>query len=180
MTPSKMQEAFQAFKTAEDDKEVPKARKLQIIANLPFNVAPVLTVMWLKWMAGFPEHVTARPVKIHGTKRPLSGSKAESKSNSSTMPVVDVHADLEADVFSMGQHFMATRPAIDMLLVFQKEVAKRICAAVDSPGYSRISVLAQYVCDVQYVYEISGSRFVPQPTVTIFAFLGFFVFSWHC
>ncbi|GLR65573.1 ribosomal RNA small subunit methyltransferase A [Acidocella aquatica] len=50
-------------------------------------------------------------------------------------------------------------------LMFQLEVAQRICAAPNTPAYGRISVLAQWLCDVAIVMQIPASAFAPPPKV---------------
>ncbi len=50
-------------------------------------------------------------------------------------------------------------------LMFQDEVAERICAAPDTPAYGRLSVLAQWICDAQYRMRIPPTAFVPPPKV---------------
>jgi len=53
-----------------------------------------------------------------------------------------------------------------MTLMFQKEVAQRICAKVDDKHYGRLAVLAQWLCDVQYGFDIPPQAFTPPPKVT--------------
>jgi len=53
-----------------------------------------------------------------------------------------------------------------MTLMFQKEVAERLAAAPRTKAYGRLSVLAQYVCDVELLFDISPQAFVPPPKVT--------------
>jgi 16S rRNA (adenine1518-N6/adenine1519-N6)-dimethyltransferase len=50
-------------------------------------------------------------------------------------------------------------------LMFQLEVAERIAAAPDTPAYGRLSVLAQFVCEVGLLMRIPPSAFVPPPKV---------------
>lgn len=50
-------------------------------------------------------------------------------------------------------------------LMFQDEVAERICAAPDTPAYGRLSVLAQWICTAEYRMRIPPSAFVPPPKV---------------
>jgi 16S rRNA (adenine1518-N6/adenine1519-N6)-dimethyltransferase len=52
-----------------------------------------------------------------------------------------------------------------MTLMFQQEVAARICAAPGSPDYGRLSVLAQLVCAVSLRLRLPPSAFVPPPSV---------------
>ena len=50
-------------------------------------------------------------------------------------------------------------------LMFQKEVADRIVAAPGSSAYGRLSVLAQYRCDVRIVMNLPARAFTPPPRV---------------
>ncbi|NDE90144.1 MAG: 16S rRNA (adenine(1518)-N(6)/adenine(1519)-N(6))-dimethyltransferase RsmA [Alphaproteobacteria bacterium] len=50
-------------------------------------------------------------------------------------------------------------------LMFQKEVAERITAKVDSKAYGRLSVLCQFCCDVEYAFTIPARAFTPPPKI---------------
>ena len=52
-----------------------------------------------------------------------------------------------------------------MTLMFQQEVADRIAAPPDSSAYGRLSVLAQWVCDVTMLLRLPPAAFVPPPKV---------------
>lgn len=52
-----------------------------------------------------------------------------------------------------------------MTLMFQLEVAERICAQPGTSAYGRISVLAQYLCDVTMLMRIPAGAFAPPPKV---------------
>jgi 16S rRNA (adenine1518-N6/adenine1519-N6)-dimethyltransferase len=52
-----------------------------------------------------------------------------------------------------------------LTLMFQQEVAARICAAADTAEYGRLGVLAQWTCDVDIVLRLPPSAFVPPPKV---------------
>jgi len=53
-----------------------------------------------------------------------------------------------------------------MVLMFQREVAERIVATPGSKTYGRLSVLAQWRCEVKLLFDIAPSAFVPPPKVT--------------
>lgn len=63
---------------------------------------------------------------------------------------------------------MRDRPgAYDMMvLMFQKEVADRIIAPPDSKVFGRLSVIAQWLCHVDRVFDLPPSAFTPPPKVT--------------
>jgi 16S rRNA (adenine1518-N6/adenine1519-N6)-dimethyltransferase len=52
-----------------------------------------------------------------------------------------------------------------MVLMFQREVAERICAAPDTPAYGRLSVLAQFLCRAELGLRLPPAAFVPPPQV---------------
>jgi len=52
-----------------------------------------------------------------------------------------------------------------LTLMFQQEVAERICAAPDTPAYGRLSVLAQWICAAELRLRIPPTAFVPPPKV---------------
>jgi 16S rRNA (adenine1518-N6/adenine1519-N6)-dimethyltransferase len=53
-----------------------------------------------------------------------------------------------------------------MTLMFQKEVAERITAAHGSKEYGRLSVYAQWLCDIRYDMELPPGAFSPPPKVS--------------
>ena len=53
-----------------------------------------------------------------------------------------------------------------LVLMYQKEVALRLAAAPRSKDYGRLSVLAQWLCEVELLFDISPKAFVPPPKVT--------------
>jgi 16S rRNA (adenine1518-N6/adenine1519-N6)-dimethyltransferase len=52
-----------------------------------------------------------------------------------------------------------------LTLMFQQEVADRMCAAPGSAEYGRLSVLVQWTCDAGIALRIPPSAFVPPPKV---------------
>jgi 16S rRNA (adenine1518-N6/adenine1519-N6)-dimethyltransferase len=53
-----------------------------------------------------------------------------------------------------------------LVLMFQQEVAERICAAPGSAAYGRLSVMAQWVCATELRLRIPPAAFVPPPKVS--------------
>ena len=53
-----------------------------------------------------------------------------------------------------------------LTLMFQLEVAERICAPPDTPAYGRLGVLAQFCCEADIAMRIPPSAFTPPPSVT--------------
>jgi len=60
-----------------------------------------------------------------------------------------------------------------MILMFQKEVAERILANVNSKEYSRITILSKWKFDIKKITDIKPNSFFPKPKVnsTVLEFL---------
>ncbi len=52
-----------------------------------------------------------------------------------------------------------------MTLMFQLEVAQRISSPPNTAAYGRLSVLAQWLCDVELMFQIPPAAFSPPPKV---------------
>jgi 16S rRNA (adenine1518-N6/adenine1519-N6)-dimethyltransferase len=52
-----------------------------------------------------------------------------------------------------------------LTLMFQQEVADRICATPGSAAYGRLTVLAQWICQATLLFRIPPAAFVPPPKV---------------
>lgn len=79
-----------------------------IVANLPYNIATVLLLNWLRQASSFDS----------------------------------------------------------MTLMFQKEVAMRLCARPNTSDYGRLSVMTQWLCKAERKFDIPANAFTPQPKVT--------------
>ncbi|MEQ8391136.1 MAG: 16S rRNA (adenine(1518)-N(6)/adenine(1519)-N(6))-dimethyltransferase RsmA [Thalassospira sp.] len=53
-----------------------------------------------------------------------------------------------------------------LTLMFQKEVAERVVAGPKSKAYGRLSILCQYLCDCDILFDVHRSAFTPPPKVT--------------
>ncbi len=60
-----------------------------------------------------------------------------------------------------------------MILMFQKEVAERILANVDTKHYSRITILSKWKFDIKKITDVKPNSFFPKPKVhsTVLEFL---------
>lgn len=54
----------------------------------------------------------------------------------------------------------------NMILMFQKEVAQRITASPGNKAYGRLSVLSQWLCEAELLFDIAPGAFTPPPKVT--------------
>ncbi len=52
-----------------------------------------------------------------------------------------------------------------MILMFQKEVGERIVAKPDSDAYGRLSILAQWLCQTEFLFTVPRGAFNPPPKV---------------
>ena len=52
-----------------------------------------------------------------------------------------------------------------LTLMFQKEVAERIMAPINTKDYGRISVLAQLTCKIEKLFDLNPNCFTPAPKV---------------
>lgn len=52
-----------------------------------------------------------------------------------------------------------------MVLMFQKEVAMRICAKVNTKEYGRLSIISQLTCSTEKLFDVSSRAFFPPPKV---------------
>ena len=52
-----------------------------------------------------------------------------------------------------------------MLLMFQKEVAQRICAKCGDAHYGRLAILAQWLMRCKIIFDLPPQAFTPPPKV---------------
>lgn len=53
----------------------------------------------------------------------------------------------------------------DMHFMLQREVVERICAGVNTEAYGRLSIMVQYHCQTEHVFNVSAEAFWPKPKV---------------
>ncbi len=53
-----------------------------------------------------------------------------------------------------------------LTLMFQKEVAQRICAKFGDKDYGRLSILCAWLTDTKILFNIEKSAFTPEPKIT--------------
>ena len=53
----------------------------------------------------------------------------------------------------------------DMHFMLQKEVVERICAEPGSKKYGRLTVMMQYYCDTEFLFDVPPESFDPAPKV---------------
>lgn len=63
-------------------------------------------------------------------------------------------------------HLFEFRSSIsDMLFMLQKEVVDRLTAKPSTKDYGRLSVMAQYFCEIHYLFDVGSDAFSPPPKV---------------
>ncbi|KAF8975516.1 Dimethyladenosine transferase 1, mitochondrial [Entomortierella lignicola] len=68
-------------------------------------------------------------------------------------------------MMALQQGIFQSKNKVSMTLMFQKEVAEGIAAPPNHPQRSRLSIMAQSLCDVKLAYKVSSGVFVPKPKV---------------
>ncbi len=64
-------------------------------------------------------------------------------------------------------HLLTFAPLVqDMTFMLQKEVVDRICAPPGSKKYGKLSVMMQYYCQPEWLFDVSPESFDPIPQVT--------------
>ncbi|KTC64634.1 dimethyladenosine transferase (plasmid) [Legionella adelaidensis] len=53
----------------------------------------------------------------------------------------------------------------DMLFMLQKEVVERLAAEPGTKDYGRLSIMVQYLCQVDYLFTVPAEAFFPPPKV---------------
>ena len=63
-------------------------------------------------------------------------------------------------------HLLETTNCVeDMIFMLQKEVVDRICAEPGSKKYGRLSVMMQYFCETEWLFDVPPESFDPAPKV---------------
>ncbi len=63
-------------------------------------------------------------------------------------------------------HLLENTPCIaDMTFMLQKEVVDRICASPGSKKYGKLSIMMQYYCLTEHLFDVPPESFTPQPKV---------------
>jgi len=111
--------------------------------------------------------ITALAAQAHGRLRLIEGDALQTD----LMALVPAPRAIVANLpYNIGTvlliKWLAQASAYaSMTLMFQLEVAERICAAPGTSAYGRISVLTQWLCDAHIQMTIPASAFAPPPKV---------------
>ncbi|HUB11726.1 MAG TPA: 16S rRNA (adenine(1518)-N(6)/adenine(1519)-N(6))-dimethyltransferase RsmA [Acetobacteraceae bacterium] len=103
----------------------------------------------------------------HGRLRVIAGDAMAADVVPLADPPRQIVANLPYNVASpLLVRWLRQAAAFERLtLMFQQEVAERICAPPGGSDYGRLSVLAQWTCDAAIVLRIPPAAFVPPPKV---------------
>lgn len=64
-------------------------------------------------------------------------------------------------------HLLESEALIDdMTFMLQKEVVQRLAATPEDDAYGRLSVMVQYFCEVDHLFDVPPGAFKPAPKVT--------------
>ena len=83
--------------------------------------------------------------------------------------------DVSGDKFVANIPYNITSPLIskviklpfdEIVVMIQKEVAKRICASVGDADYSSFGILCQWYTEPEILFDVSSDCFMPRPKVT--------------
>lgn len=115
-----------------------------IIANLPYNVGTEMLIGWLKEISGQSSVVSGQ-----FRKTPTAQGAARSGGG--------------------GSEAVGERPPSSyqfLTLMFQKEVVDRLIAKPNTKDYGRLSILTQWLCEAEALFDLPPSAFLPPPKVT--------------
>lgn len=62
--------------------------------------------------------------------------------------------------------FESSQCIADMHFMLQKEVVERLCAVPGSKKYGKLSIMAQYYCSAEWLFDVPPESFSPAPQVT--------------
>nr|XP_012615063.1 dimethyladenosine transferase 1, mitochondrial isoform X3 [Microcebus murinus] len=117
---------------------------VHVIGNLPFSVSTPLIIKWL-------ESISLRegPFAYGRTQMTLTFQKEVAELLASLISFIE---------FISGFHFKSTHWDLHLW---------RLTANTGGKQRSRLSIMAQYLCDVQHLFTIPGRAFVPKPEVDV-------------
>ena len=129
--------------------------------------------------------INQNPKKIYVIEKDLNLSKELSKKFMNKISIINMDILKISDEFYTGKKFLilgnlpyniSTKILSNwclskelkfskMILMFQKEVADRILANVNSKNYSRITILSNWKFDIKRIIDVKPSSFFPKPKV---------------
>lgn len=113
------------------------------------------------------EALNALAVKAGGRLRVMEADALAVDAAALVPPPRQVIANLPYNVASpLLVGWLRNAAAFERLtLMFQQEVAERICATPGTSAYGRLSVLTQWTCDARIVMRLPPAAFTPPPKV---------------
>ncbi len=131
---------------------------VKIVANLPYNIATPLLTSWLMPPKALSP---SRPpcVQSLGGREGERAGAAHFRARKDRQPASD---DVQAG------HPRSPWPPFwtSLTLMFQREVAERICAQPGTKSYGRLAILGQWRSQPRILFEVPPRAFTPPPKVT--------------
>jgi len=113
----------------------------------------------------WPEAKDGRLVVIEKDARKVKWQKALEEAGAETPAMVVANLPYNVGTILLIDWLKAGDWRGEMALMFQKEVAQRICAAPDTEHYGRLAVLAQAVTKPHIAFTLPPGAFKPPPKV---------------
>jgi 16S rRNA (adenine1518-N6/adenine1519-N6)-dimethyltransferase len=137
----------------------------RIVANLPYNVGTELLVGWLHqiYKPSPPEGDPPSPRlrRTGGWAVSAEAPQERRGMGGGTGSLESASPPLLTSPLKGGREMFES-----LTLMFQKEVAERIVAEPGNKDFGRLTVLAQFLCDVRYDMELPPEAFSPPPKVS--------------
>jgi 16S rRNA (adenine1518-N6/adenine1519-N6)-dimethyltransferase len=132
-----------------------------IIANLPYNVGTEMLIHWLHDISGAmggqeSDNFSARE-RLGSLRGAVGAAQGQSK---------DPTEHGEARSVGESEARGSIPPYHYMTLMFQKEVVNRLVAQPSTKDYGRLTILTQWLCEAEALFDLPPSAFSPPPKVT--------------
>ena len=119
--------------------------------------------------------IDPRAVAVMGELEPFAGGRLRVVEADARTVAMETLAPAPRQIVANLPYNVATPLLISWLrhaaafrrltLMFQDEVAERICAPPNAEAYGRLSVLAQWICETDIAMRIPPDAFVPPPKI---------------
>lgn len=116
-------------------------------------------------LRGWPETGTARLVVVEGDARKADWPALIETAGGNTPAMIVANLPYNVATPLLIGWLKAGAWRGEMVLMFQKEVAQRICAEPGSPNYGRLAVLARAVTKPHLAFTLPPGAFRPPPKV---------------
>lgn len=104
-----------------------------------------------------------RVIYADALKTDLSALCAESFGNEKAVLCANLPYSVTSEAI---MHVLKSECFSDTVVMIQKEVARRLCAAPGSPEYGSITAAASYFASIKPLFDVAPGNFIPRPKVT--------------